>query len=255
MKLIDLKGKTALLTGGSRGVGRATCQMLAAAGAKVGFCYRSREKEAEETLSLIQAEGGNGWAQKADLSEESGVLELFSRFDKEFTDGIDIFIANAGVWFAEEVSIDKLTNEQWRQTLSLNLDSVYWATREAVPRLRNGGRIVYVSSTAAQRGEAMHVDYAASKGALHSMVKGLCVEMGPRSITVNCVAPGWIDTEMAAPVYAVAGERERIEQNIPLKRMAGAEDVAGPIVFLCSDLARHITGEVLNINGGSVLCG
>lgn len=135
-----------------------------------------------------------------------------------------------------------------------NLDSVFFATREAARRIRDNGRIVLVSSTAAQRGEAFHVDYAASKGALISMVKGLCVELGPRSITVNCVAPGWVDTEMARPAFG-GGRRGAIAQSIPIGRIPPPEDIAGPILFLCSDLARHITGEVLNVNGGAVLVG
>jgi 3-oxoacyl-[acyl-carrier protein] reductase len=117
----------------------------------------------------------------------------------------------------------------------------------------HGGTIVLVSSTAGQRGEAMHADYAATKGALISLTKSLAIECAP-DITVNCVAPGWVDTEMSAAAYAGDG-RERIARTIPLQRIASAEDVAGPIVFLCSPLARHITGEVLNVNGGSVLCG
>lgn len=255
MKLIDLTGKTALVTGGSRGVGRAMAQLLARASAFVGFSYHTRKKEADETLRLIQAEGNRGWTHAADFSIEEEVLSLFKRVDKEFPDGLDIFVANAGIWFSKDISIENMTTEQWRKTMAIDLDSVYWATREAGKRMRKSGRIIYVGSTAGQRGEAFHADYAASKGALISMVKSLCIEYGPRDITVNCVAPGWIDTEMAAPAYNVPGARERIAQGIPLKRIATPEDVAGPIVFLCSTLARHITGEVLNVNGGSVLCG
>lgn len=255
MNLIDLKGKTALVTGGSRGVGRATAQLLARSGASVGFSYCTRKKEADETLHLIEAEGSHGWAEAADFSAEGDVLSLFKRVDEEFPDGLDIFIANAGIWYSGDVLLEKMSNEQWRRTIAINLDSVYWATRETGKRMRNGGRIIYVGSTAGQRGEAFHADYAATKGALMSMVKSLCVEFGPRDITVNCVAPGWVDTEMAAPAYNVPGARERIAQGIPIKRIATPEDVAGPIVFLCSSLARHITGEVLNVNGGSVLCG
>jgi 3-oxoacyl-[acyl-carrier protein] reductase len=113
---------------------------------------------------------------------------------------------------------------------------------------------VLVSSTAGQRGEAGHGDYAASKGAMISLVKGVAIELAPRQITVNAIAPGWIDTEMAALPYQEGG-RAKIEGAIPIGRVATAEDVAGPIVFLCSHLARHITGEIVNVNGGSVLCG
>ncbi len=251
--MIDLSGKLALVTGGSRGVGRATAQMLARAGAKVGITYRSREAEARETLRLIEAEGSTGWAHQVDLADERQIQALFERVDREFPQGFDIFIANAGIWPPNDVHIEDMTTEQWKHTLAVNLDAVFYTTREAGKRLRENGRIVYVGSTAGQRGEAYHVDYAATKGALISMVKGLCVEYAPRNITVNCVAPGWIDTEMSEPAY-----KDRIDEiieGIPLKRIATAEDVAGPIVFLCSELARHITGEVVNINGGAVLCG
>lgn len=252
--MIELKSKTALVTGGSRGVGRAAAVLLARAGARVGFTYRNRRDEAERTLDRIRAEGSTGWHHRIDFANEDEMPELFARVDAEFPDGLDIFIANAGIWPPEDESIEKMGFARWRHTLAVNLDSVFRATQEAGRRLRDGGRIVYVGSTAGQRGEAFHADYAATKGALISMVKGLCVEYAPRDITVNCVAPGWIDTEMSARPYA-AGGKEKIEKSIPLGRVATAEDVAGPIVFLCSRFARHITGEVLNINGGAILCG
>ena len=254
MGLIDLRGKTALVTGGSRGVGRATAVLLARAGAKVGFTYRSRKKDAEETLRQIKAVGSSGWFVAVELQKEQAIADLFERVDKEFPDGLDFYIANAGIWPPEPVSIEAMSTEQWRKTLAINLDAVFLGTREAGKRMRHSGRIVYVGSTAGQRGEAYHVDYAATKGALISMVKGLCVEFASRDITVNCVAPGWIDTEMSWPAFE-AGSRESIEKGIPLGRMASAEDIAGPIVFLCSDMARHITGEILNVNGGAVLVG
>jgi 3-oxoacyl-[acyl-carrier protein] reductase len=119
--------------------------------------------------------------------------------------------------------------------------------------MRPGGRVVIVSSTAGQRGEAYHADYAATKGALIALTKSLAVECAP-DVLVNCVAPGWVDTEMSHPAFG-EGQRERIQRSIPLQRIASADDVAGPILFLCSELARHVTGEVLNVNGGSVLCG
>lgn len=149
-----------------------------------------------------------------------------------------------------------MRDRQWEDTRRANLDSVFFVCRAAIPHLPDGGRVVLVGSTAGQRGEAFHADYAATKGAIMALTKSLAVELAPR-ITVNCVAPGWVDTEMAQQPYARDGGdgRREIERGIPLGRVATAEDVAGPIVFLCSDLARHITGEILNVNGGSVLCG
>jgi 3-oxoacyl-[acyl-carrier protein] reductase len=250
---MGLHGRRALVTGASRGVGRATALLLARAGAEVGVAFRSRQAEADEVVATIRGAGGRAWSHAADLGVVEGVESLFRRCDREW-DGLDILVANAGVWPPREVPLAEMSDEQWTGTLQVNLTGVFLALREAVRRIRKGGRIVLLSSTAAQRGEAYHSDYAASKGALISLTKSLAVELGPRDVTVNCVAPGWIDTEMVTLPFAADG-RERIERGIPLGRVATAEDVAGPIVFLCSSLARHVTGEVLNVNGGSVLCG
>lgn len=253
MIAIDLQGKRAVVTGGSRGVGRATAIMLAQAGADVGISYRSRADEADETVRRIRELGCNAWAEAGDLGDAESAERLFERTAMEFG-GIDIFIGNAGIWPPEHVPIAEMTEEQWRRTMQANLDSIFYTTRLAARTVADRGRIVLVSSTAGQRGEAGHADYAASKGAIISLTKGVAVELAVRDVTVNCVAPGWIDTEMAAQPYA-GGGRERIEAAIPLGRVATPEDVAGPIVFLCSELARHITGEIVNVNGGSVLCG
>jgi 3-oxoacyl-[acyl-carrier protein] reductase len=147
-----------------------------------------------------------------------------------------------------------MSDQQWERTMAENVNSVFYTTRAAMRCISDRGRIVLVSSTAGQRGEAYHADYAASKGAMISLVKSLAPEMGKRDITVNSVAPGWVETEMCEQPFANGG-RERIATAIPIGRIADPRDIAGPIVFLCSDLARHITGEILNVNGGSVLCG
>jgi len=252
-RLIDLSGKGAVVTGGSRGVGRATALALARAGADVGIGYRSREEEAKATVDAIRGEGVHGWAQRGDLSRPEESEALFERAEQELG-GLDLFVGNAGIWPPEDVPLEEMGEARWRRTLSVNLDAIFFTLRGALRRMEAGGRIVLVTSTAAQRGEAYHGDYAASKGAIQSLVKGLCVETGDRGITVNAVAPGWIDTEMSASAYADGG-KERIAASIPLGRVATAEDVAGPILFLCSSLARHITGEVLNVNGGAVLAG
>ncbi|MBI4540488.1 MAG: SDR family oxidoreductase [Gemmatimonadetes bacterium] len=251
--LIDLRGKNAVVTGGSRGIGRATAMLLARSGAAVGISYRSRLDEAQAVVREIEAKGGRAWAEAGDLSVRGDAERLFERADREFQ-GLDILVGNHGIWPSEDVPVTEMSDEQWRRTIAVNLDSMFYAARAAARRLRRGGAIVLVSSTAGQRGEAGHADYAATKGAIISMVKGICVELAPRGITVNAVAPGWVGTEMAAP--ALVGEaRRRIEASIPLGRLAAAEDIAGPIVFLCTPLARHITGEILNVNGGAVLVG
>jgi 3-oxoacyl-[acyl-carrier protein] reductase len=251
--LLSLTGKTAVVTGGSRGVGRATALLLAKAGASVGIGYRSRVEEATETVRMLRALGVQAWAEPGDLGNPDDAEALFQKADREF-DGLDIFVGNAGIWPPDEIPLSEMSARHWKRTIEANLDSVFYTTREAARRIRDDGRIVLVSSTAGQRGEAYHADYAASKGAIISMVKGLCVELGGRGITVNCVAPGWVDTEMAEPAYGEGG-KEAIARTIPIGRIPPPEDIAGPIVFLCSEMARHITGEILNVNGGAVLVG
>jgi 3-oxoacyl-[acyl-carrier protein] reductase len=249
----DFSGKRALVTGGSRGVGAAVSRMLAEAGADVAISYLNRTAEAEALAAELRGHGGRAFAVAGDLADPAAVEALFERIRVELG-GLDLLIANAGIWPPADVPVSEMSDEQWRRTLAVNLDAVFYVIRAAARMLGYDGRIVLVGSTAGQRGEAFHGDYAASKGALMSLTKGVAIELAPRGITVNCVAPGWIDTEMAAIPYGDGG-RAAIEAGIPLGRVATAEDVAGPIVFLCSPLARHITGEVVNVNGGSVLCG
>ena len=251
--MISLRSKRALVTGGSRGIGAATALLLAESGADVGIGYRSREADAAEVVRRIADRGVRGFAQAADIATLDGTTALFERAQREFG-GVDLFVGSAGVWEPEEVPLALMADGQWRRTMAQNLDSMFFTSRAAARAISDGGRIVLLSSTAGQRGEAFHSDYAASKGAMISFVKSLAIELAPRDVTVNCVAPGWVETEMCAVPFADGG-RERISGSIPLRRVATARDVAGPVVFLCSDLARHITGEVLNVNGGSVLCG
>jgi 3-oxoacyl-[acyl-carrier protein] reductase len=253
MLSIDLTGKRAVVTGGSRGVGRAIALMLADAGANVGISYRSREAEASQVAREIEERGGRAFTVSGDLADPATADTLMARALSEFG-GLDIFVGNAGIWPPVDVPIAEMSDRQWRRTLAVNLDAIFWSTRAAARVIADGGRIVLVGSTAGQRGESYHADYAATKGAMISMVKGIAVELASRDITVNCVAPGWIDTEMCEKPYA-GGGRARIEAAIPLGRVASPDDIAGPIVFLCSRLGRHITGEILNVNGGSVLCG
>jgi 3-oxoacyl-[acyl-carrier protein] reductase len=250
---IDLLGKRALVTGGSRGTGRSIALMLAQAGARVGISYHSRHDDAAAVVHEMEQLGVPAWRHPGDLAERREVERLFAHTAEEFG-GLDIFVGNAGIWQPDHVPVAFMSDEQWHRTIAINLDSVFYCTREAARIMSDDGRIVLISSTAGQRGEAGHADYAATKGALISFVKGVAVELAARGLTVNCVAPGWIDTEMAELPYADGGRR-RIEAAIPLGRVASAEDIAGPVVFLCSGFARHITGETLNVNGGSVLCG
>jgi len=251
--VIDLSGRNAIVTGGSRGIGRATARLLAQAGASVGIGYHSREADSRAVVEELRALGVHAWAEQGDLGRAEDAERLFDRGDREF-DGLDFFIGNAGIWPPASVPLTEMTDQQWRGTLAANLDSAFFTTRAALRRIRSGGAVVLVSSTAGQRGEAYHADYAASKGAMISMVKGLCVEAGSRDVTVNAVAPGWVDTEMSASALDTE-LRSEIDAAIPIGAVATSEDIGGPILFLCSGLARHITGEILNVNGGSVLVG
>jgi len=218
----------------------------------VAVGYRSRKDDAEET---VRQSGSMAVPIGGDLGDPNAAARVVADAVK-FLGGLDYLIVNHGVWPPDDVPLARMTDAQWTSTRAANLDSVMYVCRAAIPHLADGGAIVLVSSTAGQRGEAFHADYAATKGAVIALTKGLAVELAPR-LRVNCVAPGWVDTEMAAPAYQREGGRGKreVEQSIPLKRVASADDVAGPIVFLCSPLARHITGEILNVNGGSVLCG
>jgi 3-oxoacyl-[acyl-carrier protein] reductase len=241
-----------LVTGGSRGIGRATALALARAGADVALSYHTRKPEADEAVAAIRGLGRRAYAVGGDLGQPEIARSMMQHIQRELG-GLDIFIANAGIWPADEISLQDLPLERWRQTIQANLDSVFLSTQAALEIIRQQGRIVIVSSTAGQRGEAFHADYAATKGALISLTKSLAIECAPE-VTVNCVAPGWVDTEMSEPALG-NDSRARITATIPLQRIATADDIAGPILFLCSRLARHVTGEVLNVNGGSVLCG
>ena len=249
----SLAGRKALITGASRGIGAATAILFAEWKTDVAIGFRERSQDAEGVAARARAHGVNAVAIASDISTKDGAEKLIDEAAKRLG-GLDYFVGNSGIWIPDEVSLARMSDEQWQRTMRENVDSIFYTTRAAVRVLNDHGRVVLVASTAGQRGEAFHADYAASKGAMISFVKSLCVELAKRDITVNAVAPGWVDTEMAAIPYA-GGGKERISANIPLGRVADARDVAGPIVFLCSDLARHITGEIVNVNGGSVLCG
>ncbi len=251
--MIDLTGKRALVTGGSRGIGGATSLMLARCGADVAVHYRSRASTAEEMIRRVAGLGRRAMAVSAELSDREAVDRAFQTVAGAWG-GIDVFVGNAGIWPVEAQAVRDLDDARWAQTMRENVDGMFYSTRAALRHMGEGGRIVLVSSTAGQRGEAMHADYGASKGAMIAFVKSVAIEVAARGITVNSVAPGWVDTEMCEVPYADGG-RARIAAGIPVGRIASADDIAFPIVFLCAPQARHVTGEIVNVNGGSVLCG
>lgn len=252
--MISVNGKVALISGASRGVGAATAIRFAEQGAHLALNYFKHEAEASKVASRARSFGVRAVAIQADVSRFDDVRALFQRTIDEFG-RVDIVVANAGIWTGDPV--DELDESKWQETIDVNLKGVYACCHFAakVMKPQRSGCIVTVSSTAGQRGEALHSHYAASKGGVISLTKSLASELGPYGINVNCVAPGWVDTDMSAEPLRRTRELEKIVAGIPLRRVATADDVAGPILFLASDLARHITGEVLNVNGGSVLCG
>ena len=256
---LSLSGKVALISGGSRGIGAATVRMFAAAGAKVAFSYRSAKAQAD---ALVK-ECGSGICLPiaSDLDNPEAARSLVAKSVEHFG-RLDILVANHGVWPEQDVAIERMSDEQWRSTLSINLDGVFGLVKHGVAQMKSqprtkgpAGHIVLISSTSGQRGEAYHCDYSATKGALISMVKGLSTELASAGIYVNCVAPGWVDTEMSAGAIQNAKSGQQILRTIPLGRVGRPEEIAAPVLFLCTEYASFITGEVFNVNGGAVLAG
>ncbi len=251
--MINLSLKSVLITGGSRGIGAACVKLFAKADAIVHFTYKSNVDAANKLAQQFDKKK-KAFFYKMDFSNEVGleqrIIELVTKIKK-----IDILVNNAGIW--EYGEADKMTLREWNKTMQANLTSMFLMTKHVIPMMKKNkfGRIINISSTAGQRGEAFHSHYAASKGAMISYTKSLAVELGGHNITVNSVAPGWVDTEMCKEVFSDKKYKEKVRLDIPVERIATSGDIAGPVLFLASDLARHINGEILNVNGGSVLCG
>jgi 3-oxoacyl-[acyl-carrier protein] reductase len=252
--MISLGGKKALITGGSRGIGEATAILFARAGCDVAFSYVKNEDAAKSVAKKVKDSGADCLFFKTDLSRKTDIVLMVDRL-MDHWGKIDVVVNNAGIWTDGEIG--SMEERIWRETMAVNLDAVFFLCSAVVPHMKKTrkGWIVNVASTAGVRGEAGHSHYAASKGALISLTKSLAVELAPYGIRVNCVSPGWVDTDMCTGVFNKPGYRSDVEKGIPLGRIAAPEDIAGPILFLVSDLALHITGENVNVNGGSVLCG
>jgi 3-oxoacyl-[acyl-carrier protein] reductase len=251
---LTLDNKVALITGGSRGIGAAAVKLFVAAGAKVVFNYQTAKPQADKLVEECGPK--NCRAVQADLSSTESaqalVASAFSAFGR-----LDILVANHGIWPPRDAPIDRMSDEQWHRTIAVNLDSVFALVKHSVAQMKKqgGGNVVLVSSTAGQRGEAFHCDYAASKGALISMVKGLSTELARDNIRVNCVAPGWVATDMSADALNDPPTRQKVFSTIPMGRVGTPDEIAGPILFLCTPYAGFITGEIFNVNGGAVLVG
>jgi len=254
MVTIDLSGKVALVTGASRGLGQATALLLAEAGADVVVNYAHDRRAAEAVAAKCRGFGRRAISVRADMAQPGDVTRLFG-LTLERLARLDILVCNAGIW--KEAAIERMTDGQLAEMLDVNVKGVFACCRAAVPVMRRqqGGRIILVSSTAGQRGEAFHSHYAASKGALISLTKSLAPELARDGILVNCVAPGWFDTDMSKPSLKNPRTRHQVLAGIPLGRVGRPEEFARAVLFLASEQSTFITGEILNVNGGAVLVG
>jgi 3-oxoacyl-[acyl-carrier protein] reductase len=254
--MISLAGKAALVTGGSRGIGAATVKLFAQAGADVVFSYH-RDREAATQVEIeARKHGTRIESAKADIGKPLDAQKLV-KFAVERLGRVDILIANAGIYNGQEAPIEKLTDKEWDEMARVNLKGVYTVVHEIAPHMiaQKSGRIVALSSAAAQKGTAFHSHYAATKGGIISFIKSLALELAEHNILVNCVAPGFVATDMSAPVLQTKKGMKFATEISPLHRVGKPEEIAGPILFAVSDLATFMTGEVINVNGGSVLCG
>jgi 3-oxoacyl-[acyl-carrier protein] reductase len=251
---LKLHGRVAVVTGGSRGIGRAVVELFAELGANVVVNYLRDAEAAEKTVAAARQKGVAAIAVKANVSDLTEAQQLIDRGVEEFS-RVDILVCNAGIW--EGAALEEMTEELWDRTLDINLKGTWAVCRAVAPLMKQqrSGKIVILTSTAGQRGEAEYSNYAASKGGQIAFTKSLAAELGPWGINVNAVAPGWVDTEMTTEALGDASKRKAIAAGIPIGAVATPEQIAAPIAFLCSEWAGHITGEVLNVNGGSVLCG
>jgi len=251
--MIGPSTKTALITGGSKGIGEACVKLFSVANAKVAFTFNTDDNAARQLVNKLSPKTKIE-AYKINLKELNSIENLVNTVISDFGK-IDILVNNAGIWkFGKS---DEMELGDWEETIKVNLTASFLFTKYTIPVMKKNhfGRIINITSTAGQRGEPFHSHYAASKGGLISFTKSLAAELGEYNITVNSVAPGWVETNMTEDIFSNAVYKEKVRQEIPLKRIALPEDIAGPVLFLASDLARHINGEILNVNGGSVLCG
>ena len=251
---LDLEGRVTIVTGASRGVGRTVAELFAQSGTHVVVNYLRDERAAKETVASVEQFGVEAFPFKADVSRSEEAEMLVAGALKHFG-RIDFLICNAGIW--EGALIEEMEETLWDRVIDTNLKGTWSICKATIPEMQRAGfgRIVMVSSTSGQRGEAGYSNYSASKGGQISLMKSLALELGADQINVNAVAPGWVETEMSAKVLSDPVQRQQIEKSIPLGKVATPADVASPILFLCSGWAKHITGEVLNVNGGAVLCG
>jgi 3-oxoacyl-[acyl-carrier protein] reductase len=251
--MLSLAGKTALVTGGSRGIGRAVCSLFGRLGARVAVAYARDEASARKAVEEIEVAGSRAVALGADLAVNGEPERLVARAE-DALGPLDVLVASHGIW--KRAPIDTMTPAEWEETLRVNLTSVRALCAEAARRMapRGSGGIVLVASTAGQRGEPFHAHYAATKGAVIALTKSLASELGPRGVRVNCVAPGWVLTDMTREAIETSAA-DAVRRAIPRGRPGTPAEIAGPIAFLASDLASYVHGQILSVNGGAVMLG
>jgi 3-oxoacyl-[acyl-carrier protein] reductase len=247
---ITLTDRVAIVTGGSRGIGRAISTALAAAGATVVVNYRGNAAAADETIAAITASGGKAIAIQADVANGDDVKRLFSEVNSAYG-RLDILVNNAGI--TRDTLMMRMKDDDWDAVLDTNLKSQFLTTRAAISTMVRAryGRIINITSVVGLMGNAGQANYAAAKAGIIGFTKSVAREIGSRSITVNAVAPGFIDTELTAVLND--DMREALKMQIPLGRLGSPEDVAGVVTFLASDQAAYITGQTFNCDGGMVM--
>ena len=249
--MLSLDGRSALVTGGSRGFGRAVSLLFARLGARVALAYESDEAAAASALAEIEAGAATAVPLQADLAVTGEAERLVARAEAALG-ALDIVVLCHGIW--KRAAIESMSAAEWDEMLRVNLCSVREAASEAARRMlpRGAGTLIFVASSSGQRGEPYYSHYAATKGAIIALTKSLASELGGRGIRVNCVAPGWVLTDMVREALA-SEEGASALRAIPLGRAGTPEEVAGPIAFLASDLASYLHGQVLSVNGGAVM--
>ncbi len=245
-----LSGKVALVTGGSRGIGRAIAIRLAAEGAKVAVNYAGNKAAAEEVKAIIEKQGGTAHLIQADVSDASAACEMVERVHAELG-GLDILVNNAGI--TRDTLLIRMRDEDFDAVIGTNLKGVYACTKAAAKIMtkQRSGRIVNLSSVVGEIGNIGQTNYAAAKAGVIGFTKAAAKEFAARGITVNAVAPGFIDTDMTAVLKDSI--REKLIENIPLGALGKPEHVADAVIFLVSDAASYITGQTLNVDGGMVM--
>jgi 3-oxoacyl-[acyl-carrier protein] reductase len=249
---IDLKQKVAFVTGGSRGIGAAIVKMLAEAGADVAFTYIADKVSARQVETAVKKFERRCLVLKTSVSNKKQVRNAVRKTIRQFG-RIDILVNNAGIW--KYGAIGKMTEKEWDEMLDINLKGMFLFSNEVVPVMKRqgSGKIINIASTAGQRGEPFHSHYAASKGGMIAFTKSIAAELAPHNVIVNCVSPGWVETDMTARELRDPNSIEEIRRIIPRGHVAAAEEIAGSVLFLASELSNHLVGSIISVNGGAVM--